>query len=171
MNAIQNFVYWTWVWFGLVLTTAYRSTTLSGKYYLAPYHQFLNAQERLKSFQWAGQGTKAEWPYCPSSGKADWPHLMQCQNCGSNVGIAVPHRNLNNAIIYMVIDHCSYDFFTISYGTAFLTLAPQFWHLTKAVKNGHFWRPKKANMRAKKRDIPRIHAGMDFLQKTGSKLV
>ena len=40
---------------------------------------------------------------------------MQCQNCGANAGIAVPHRNLNNAIIYMVIDHCSYDFFTISY--------------------------------------------------------
>ena len=42
---------------------------------------------------------------------------------------------------------------------------PQFWHLSKAVKNGHFWRPKKANMRAKKKDIPRIHACMDFLQK------
>ena len=27
----------------------------------------------------------------------------------------MPHHNLNNAIIYMVIDHCSYDFFTISY--------------------------------------------------------
>ena len=38
----------------------------------------------------------------------------QCPNCGSNVGIAVPHRNLNNAIIYIVIDHCLCDFITIS---------------------------------------------------------
>ena len=40
--------------------------------------------------------------------------LMQCQNCGSNVGIAVPHRNLNDTIIYIVIDHCLCDFITIS---------------------------------------------------------
>ena len=40
---------------------------------------------------------------------------MLCQNCGANVEIVVPHHNLNNAIIYMVIDHCSYDFFTFSY--------------------------------------------------------
>ena len=150
-----------------MLTTAYRSTTLSGKYYLAPYHQFLNAQERLKSFQWAGQGTKAEWPYCPSSGKADWPHLMQCQNCGSNVGIAVPHRNLNNAIIYMVIDHCSYDFFTISYrhrisdiSTAILTFdqGRQKWPLLtpkkskyEGQKKGHSPNPCWHGLFAKKR--------------------
>ena len=90
---------------------------------------------------------------------------MQCQNCGSNVGIAVPHRNLNNAIIYIVIDHCLCDFITISslnrnsdIWTAILTFdqGRQKWPLLT---------PKKANMRAKKKDIPRIHAGMDFLQK------
>ena len=37
------------------------------------------------------------------------------QNCGSNVGIVVPLHNLNNTIILMVIDHCSYDFITTSY--------------------------------------------------------
>ena len=54
----------------------------------------------------------------------------------------MPHHNLNNAIIYMVIDHCSYDFFTISYWhlisdicTTILTLDPQ---LKKASKNRHF---------------------------------
>ena len=41
----------------------------------------------------------------------------------------------------------------------------------KALKNGHFWRPKKGIIWPQKKDIPRIHIGMDFLQKTGSKLV
>ena len=55
--------------------------------------------------------------------------------------------------------------------TPILTFAPQFWHLVKPLKKGQFWRPKKGKKGPKIKDISWIHIGMDFLQKTGSKLL
>ena len=49
--------------------------------------------------------------------------------------------------------------------TSIPTFAPQFGHLVKPPKNGQLWRPKKGIKGPKKRDISRIHIGLDFLQK------
>ena len=38
--------------------------------------------------------------------------------------------------------------------TSILTFAPQFWHLVKILKNGHFWRPKKGIRCPKKKTSP-----------------
>ena len=77
--------------------------------------------------------------------------------------------------ILMVIDHCIYIKTMIALQfplcSSILTFAPQFRHLVKPLRNGQFWRPKKGIRCPKKRDFPRIHIGMDFLQKNGSKLV
>ena len=55
--------------------------------------------------------------------------------------------------------------------TPILTFAPPFWHLVRPLKKGQFWHPKKGKTGPKKRDIFRIHIGVDFLQKTGPKLL
>ena len=55
--------------------------------------------------------------------------------------------------------------------SSILTFAPQFRKSDEALKNGQFWRPKKGEKGPPKKDFPRIHIGMDFLQKNGSKLV
>ena len=61
--------------------------------------------------------------------------------------------------------------------TTILTFEPQSWHLNH---NSDIWssptkkasfKPQKSKNVGQKKDIPRIHADMDFLQKTGSKLV
>ena len=48
---------------------------------------------------------------------------------------------------------------------------PQFRKSEEARQKWPILTPKKMNMKAKKKDIPRIHIDMCFLQKTGSKLV
>ena len=48
---------------------------------------------------------------------------------------------------------------------------PQFRKSEEARQKWSILTPKKVNMRAKKKDFPRIHIDMAFLQKTGSKLV
>ena len=65
----------------------------------------------------------------------------------------------------------SYECITISSLLLNSDISPQFWHLVKPLKNGQFWRPKKWMWGLQKKVIPRIHIGMAFLQKTGSKLV
>ena len=91
----------------------------------------------------------------------------QCPNCGSNVGIAVPHRNLNNAIIYIVIDHCLCDFITISslnrnsdIWTAILTFdqGRQKWPLLT---------PKKSKYEGQKKTFPESMLAWTFCKKTG----
>ena len=77
--------------------------------------------------------------------------------------------------ILMVIDHCIYIKTMIALQfplcSSILTFAPQFRHLVKPLRNSQFWCPKKGIRCLKKKDFPRIHIGMDFLQKNGSKLV
>ena len=96
---------------------------------------------------------------------------MQCQNCGSNVGIVVPHPNLNNTIILMANDHCSYDFITTSY----LNHNPDIWTtiltFDRAQQKWPVLSPKKAKMVAKKKTFPESMLTWTFCKKTGSKLV
>ena len=79
---------------------------------------------------------------------------FKCQNCCSNVGIVVSHPNLNNTIILMVIDHCSYDFITTSY----LNHNPDIWTtiltFDRARQKWPVLSPQKAEMVAKKRHSP-----------------
>ena len=65
----------------------------------------------------------------------------------------------------------SYECITISSLLLHSDISPPFWHLVKPLKNSQFWRPKKWMWGLQKKVIPRIHIGMAFLQKTGSKLV
>ena len=65
----------------------------------------------------------------------------------------------------------SYECITISSLLLHSDISPPFWHLVKPLKNGQFWRPKKWMWGLQKKVIPRIHIGMAFLQKNGSKLV
>ena len=59
--------------------------------------------------------------------------------------------------------------------TSYLNHNPDIWAtiltFDRAQQKRPVLSPKKVKMLAKKKDIPRIHADMDFLQKTGSKLV
>ena len=100
------------VWFGLVLTTGYGSTTRSWKYSLAPYHQFVNhqfvnAQERLTIITLGRDGHRIRmtiltaWTTCISTGADTSGHVycrlvvvnlylnamselrLKCWNCGS----------------------------------------------------------------------------------------
>ena len=53
----------------------------------------------------------------------------------------------------------------------FWQTSPQFWQSGEASEKRPPWHPKKWNFGPKKKVIPRIHLDMDFLQKTGSKMV
>ena len=127
--------------------------------------------------------------------------IMQCRNWGANVGIEeqrghcylhwlAPTLFINdpaerkqcsptlpsNISILMVIDHCIYNIkpmiaLQFPLFSSILTFAPQFWHLVKALKNGHFLRPKKGIRCPQKKTFPESILVWTFCKKNGSKLV
>ena len=122
--------------------------------------------------------------------------IMQCRNWGANVGIEeqrghcylhwlAPTLFINdpaerkqcsptlpsNISILMVIDHCIYNIkpmiaLQFPLFSSILTFAPQFWHLVKALKNGHFWCPKKGIRCPKKKTFPESILVWTFCKKT-----
>ena len=86
-----------------------------------------------------------------------------------NSDISPPFRHC--IITWWSLTLISYECITISSLLLHSDISPPFWHLVKPLKNGQFWRPKKWMWGLQKKVIPRIHIGMAFLQKTGSKLV
>ena len=82
---------------------------------------------------------------------------------------------LSHITMLMATDHCIYIKPMISlqflYCPQSWKSCPQFRKSEEARQKWPILTPKKMNMKAKKKDIPRIHIDMDFLQKTRSKLV
>ena len=90
--------------------------------------------------------------------------LFKCWNCGST-----PQSEQYN--------HLDGQWSLLIWFHYYFLSEPQSWHLNH---NSDIWssptkmasfKPQKSRNGGQKKDIPRIHADMDFLQKTGPKLV
>ena len=140
------------VWFGLVLTTGYGSTTRSWKYSLAPYHQFVNhqfvnAQERLTIITLGRDGHRIRmtiltaWTTCISTGADTSGHVycrlvvvnlylkamselrLKCWNCGST-----PQPEQYN--------HFDGHWSLLIWFHYYFLSEPQFWHFNR---NSDIW--------------------------------